>query len=63
MKNAVTLCRSLSLYLTLAACIEGTCGAAISPGRFMVVTTTPVLTWVQLKADATPANGVCMCVV
>lgn len=63
MKIAGTVCRSLSLYLTLAACIEGTCGAAISPGRFMDVTTMPVLTWVELKADATPANGVRTCVV
>lgn len=49
------------LYFTTACCIEGTCGAAISTGRFMDVETTPVFRWVQFKADATPVNEVCMC--
>lgn len=56
---------SLSLYLSATACIGGTCGAAISSGRFTDVETMPVLRWVQLKTDATPANRMrmCMCVV
>lgn len=64
-KNAESHCAglsSLSLYLTVAAGIDGTCGAAISTGRFMDVESMPALRWVQLKADATLANGVCMCV-
>lgn len=65
MKNAKSHCAglspSLSLYLSATACIEGTCGAAISSGRFMDVETMPVLRWVQLKTDASPANRMCMC--
>lgn len=53
---------SLSVHLTVAAGINGTCGAAISTGRFMDVETMPALRWVQLKADATLANGLCMCI-
>lgn len=63
MKNAKSHCAglspSLSLYLSATACIEGTCGAAISSGRFMDVETMPVLRWVQLKTDASPANSMC----
>lgn len=59
--HTVQVSFSLSLYLSVAACIDGTCGAAISTGRFLDVEPTPVLRWVQLKADATPANGVCVC--
>lgn len=47
----------------MAAGINWTCGAAISTGRFMDVETMPVLQRVQLKADATLANGVCARVV
>lgn len=63
-KNAKSHCAglspSLSLYLSATACIEGTCGAAISSGRFMDVETMPVLRWVQLKTDASPANSMCL---
>ena len=58
--HTVQVSFSLS-YLSVAACIDGTCGAAISAGQFLDVETMPVLRWVQLKADATLANGVCMC--
>lgn len=51
----------LSLYLAAAAGIDGTCGAAISTGRFVGVEPMPVLRWVQLKTDAALANGLCMC--
>lgn len=49
-------------FLFTSACIKRTCGAAISTGPSMDVEPTPALRWVQLKADATPANGVCVCV-
>ena len=51
----------LSLYLAAAAGVDGTCGSAISPGRSVGVEPMPVLRWVQLKTDAAPANGLCVC--
>ena len=52
-----------ALYLSSTACIKETCGAAISVSRLMNVETLPLLIWVQLKTDATPANGVHVCAV
>lgn len=60
MKNAKSHCAGL--FFMWQHGIQGTCGAAISTGRFMDVGTKPVLRGVQLKADATLVNGVCICV-
>lgn len=42
--------------------IDGTYVAAISTIRFVDVVTLAIPRWVQLKADSTLTNGLCVCI-